>query len=207
MPLYLNKKLTEEIQFMVWHLTETVDELITLVNPDKIDLETLAGISHEAKKKEYVAGKNAIMQMCLLEKIQFGGIEKDEHGKPFLKNHTYEMSLTHTIDYVGVVFSKSRPVGMDIEKPRNQIFKVLNRLCVASEIDWVSDDLEKATILWSAKEAMYKLYGKRKVDFKENLLLEASPNGLTGKIKMPNHEAEHQIYVKNIEEYLLVVAY
>jgi phosphopantetheinyl transferase len=117
------------------------------------------------------------------------------------------MSLTHTIDYVGVVFSKSRPVGMDIEKPRNQIFKVLNRLCVASEIDWVSDDLEKATILWSAKEAMYKLYGKRKVDFKENLLLEASPNGLTGKIKMPNHEAEHQIYVKNIEEYLLVVAY
>lgn len=192
---------------MVWHLTETVDELITLVNPDKIDLETLENISHDSKKKEYLAGKNAVMQMCLLEKIQFGGIGKDEHGKPFLKNNTYEMSLTHTIDYVGVVFSKSKAVGMDIEKPRNQIFKVLNRLCVASETSWVSDDLERATVLWSAKEALYKLYGKRKVDFKENLLLRPSPHGLIGKIKMPDHEAEHQIYVQNIEEYILVIAY
>jgi hypothetical protein len=78
---------------------------------------------------------------------------------------------------------------------------------VASEISWVSDDLEKATILWSAKEALYKLYGKRKVDFKENLFLVPSINGLMGKIKMPDHEAEHQIYVQNIEEYLLVIAY
>ncbi len=207
MPLYLNKKLTEEIHFMVWHLTETMIELVTLVNPDKSDLETLANISHDAKKKEYLAGKNAVMQMCLIEKIEFEGIEKDENGKPFLKNTSYEISLTHTPEYIGVVFSKTKPVGIDIEKPRNQIFKVLNRLCVASELNWVSDDLERATILWSAKEALYKLYGKRKVDFKENLLLEETKNGLTGKIKMPDHQAEHQIYVQNINEHIIVIAY
>ena len=207
MPLYLNKKLSEEIHFMVWHLSETVEELITLIRPDQIDFETLASISHEAKKKEYLAGKNAVMQMCLLEKIQFEGIEKDEHGKPFLNNHTYEMSLTHTIDYIGVVFSKSKPIGIDIEKPREQIFKVLNRLCVESELNWVSGDLEKATILWSAKEALYKLYGKRKVDFKEHLLVGPGKKGIIGKINIPDHQSEYQIYVQNIEEYLLVIAY
>lgn len=192
---------------MVWKLNETTEELMALVNLDENDIETLSNITHDAKKKEYLAGKNAIMHMCVLEKIPFEGIEKDENGKPFLKNLPYEMSLTHTVDYIGVVFSKTKPVGIDIEKPRNQIFKVLNRLCVASEISWVSEDLEKATILWSAKEALYKLYGKRKVDFKENLLLEENKNGLTGKIKMPDHEGEHRIYVQNIEEYLLVIAY
>lgn len=207
MPLFLNKILTEEIHFMVWKLTETTEELMALVNLDENDIETLSNITHDVKKKEYLAGKNAIMQMCILEKIRFEGIEKDENGKPFLKNQPYEMSLTHTQDFIGVVFSKTKPVGIDIEKPRNQIFKVLNRLCVASELNWVSDDLEKATILWSAKEALYKLYGKRKVDFKENLLLKENKNGLTGKIKMPDYEDEHRIYVQNIEDYLLVIAY
>lgn len=207
MPLFFNKILSEEIHFMVWKLSETTEELFLLVNPDAEDMEILAQITHDTKKREYLAGKNAIMRMCDLEKIVFNGIVKDEHGKPFLKGYAYEISLTHTVDFIGVVFSKNNAVGIDIEKPRNQIFKVLNRLCEASELTWVGDNVEKATILWSAKEALYKLYGKRKVDFKENLLFEERLGGLFGKIKMPDYQAEHKIHVEYLDEYLLVIAY
>ena len=207
MPLFFNKILTEEIHFMVWNLTETLDELLELVNPDENDKEILESISHETKKKEYLAGKNAIAQMCLLEKIPFDGIEKDEHGKPFLRNSNYEISVTHTLDYIGVVLSKAGAVGIDIEKPRHQIFKVISRLCSKDELDWVAEDIDKATMLWSAKEALYKLYGKRKVDFKENLTLVQKPQGLVGRIKMPDYEAEHKVFVQKIAEYWLVIAY
>jgi phosphopantetheinyl transferase len=192
---------------MVWKLSETTEELYSLINPDETDLEILAQISHDTKKREYLAGKNAIMRMCDLEKIVFNGIVKDQHGKPFLKGYTYEISLTHTLDFIGVAFSKNKAVGIDIEKPRNQIFKVLNRLCVASELAWVGDDIKKAAVLWSAKEALYKLYGKRKVDFKENLFIEEYLDGVIGKIKMPDYHAEHKIHVEDLDEYLLVVVY
>ncbi len=207
MPLFFNKILTEEIHFMVWNLTETLDELLDLVSPDENDIEILDSISHDIKKKEYLAGKNAISQMCFLEKIPFEGIDKDEHGKPYLRNSTYEISVTHTLEYIGVVLSKAGAVGMDIEKPRNQIFKVIGRLCSKDELDWVAEDIDKATILWSAKEALYKLYGKRKVDFKENLTLSEKPEGLFGKIKMADYEAEHKVFIQKVAEYWLVIAY
>lgn len=207
MPLFFNKILSEEIQFMVWNLTETFEELVELVNPDENDREVMESISHDSKKKEYLAGKNAISYMCFLEKIPFDGIEKDEHGKPFLRNSSCEISITHTLDYIGVVLSKAGAVGVDIEKPRNQIFKVISRLCSKAELDWVAEDIDKATILWSAKEALYKLYGKRKVDFKENLTLIQKPEGLIGKIKMPDYKAEHKVFIQKVAEYWLVIAY
>lgn len=207
MPLFFNKILSEEIHYMVWELTESMEELTILVQPNASDLETLSQISSDPKKVEYLAGKNAIMQMCLLENIPFRGIFKDEHGKPFLLDHSIEISLTHTINYIGVAFSRKGPIGMDIEKPRQQIFKVLNRLCIASEVDWVANDLERATILWSAKEALYKLYGKRKVDFKENLLVLERNNELIGKIKITDYEAEHQIFIEKLGEYLLILVH
>jgi len=105
------------------------------------------------------------------------------------------------------VLSKAGAVGIDIEKPRHQIFKVIGRLCSKEELDWVAEDIDRATILWSAKEALYKLYGKRKVDFKENLTLTEKPEGLIGKIKMPDYEAEHKVFVQKLAEYWLVIAY
>jgi 4'-phosphopantetheinyl transferase len=202
MPLFCNKILSEEIHFMVWKLTETTEELLLMANTDEVDIQILAQITNDKKKREYLGGKAAIMQMCDLEKIVFNGIIKDEHGKPFLKGYAYEISLTHTADFIGVAFSKNKAVGIDVEKPRDQLFKVLNRLCVASELTWVGADKEKATILWSAKEALYKLYGKRKIDFKENLLIVEKSDGLLiGNIKMPDYHHEHKIHVEHLDDY------
>ena len=207
MALLFNKILTPEIHYMVWHLTETTEELWQMANPDDADLAILDDINHDAKKKEYLAGKNAIIQMCELQGLPFLGIYKDEHGKPFLKDNPYEISLTHTLEYIGVVFSKKYPVGIDIEKPRPQIMRILKRLFSEKEVEEVNDDVDKATIYWSAKEALYKLYGKRKVDFKENLFLENIEGYVLGKIKMPDYEAEHKIFVEKLFDYYLVIAY
>ncbi|WP_255070330.1 4'-phosphopantetheinyl transferase superfamily protein [Lacihabitans sp. LS3-19] len=207
MALLFNKILSPEIHYMVWHLTETTEELWQMVNPDEADLSILEAINHDAKKREYLAGKNAIMKMCESQGLPFLGIYKDEHGKPFLKDNPFEISLTHTLEYIGVVFSKKCPVGIDIEKPRPQIMRILKRLFSEAEVEEVNENVDKATIYWSAKEALYKLYGKRKVDFKENLFLENIEGYILGKIKMPDHEAEHHIFVEKLFDYFLVIAY
>ena len=207
MPLLFNKILTSEIQFMVWKLTEPLSYFLENLDLNENEKKMLENISNEVKKIEFLAGKNAVLEMTKQMKIPFLGWEKDTHGKPFLINSKLQISLTHTLDYIGVVISSCGAVGIDIEKPRPQITKVLPRLCSQSELETIGENLELATVFWSAKEALYKLYGKRKVDFKENLFLKKNGEIITGKIKMPDHTEEYKLFYEKLEDYFLVIAY
>lgn len=59
----------------------------------------------------------------------------------------------------------------------------------------------------SAKEALYKHYGKKEVLFIENLFIEnfsLSSNSFTGIIKMPDFETELKMEWEKINDYILV---
>lgn len=207
MSLYFNKTLENGLKIVVWTLTETLEDLKNAVELTEEETEAFDKISVPEKKREFLAGKYVLKQACEILGIACTGIEKDEHGKPFLSGREYEISLTHTVDYIGTVFHKGSPVGVDLEKPRNQIFRVLPRLYSESELSDVGQDLKKATIYWSAKEALYKLYGKRSVDFKENLFLEEAGGELRGTIIINGETTRHQFFITEVGEYYLVVAY
>ena len=207
MPLFFNKIVCDEIHLFVWKITETLNEL--KINYDlEADYLLLANeIVNEIKRVEFLVSRIAIKSACLENNIKFDSINKDEHGKPFLQNSDWQMSVSHTKDFVWVVLRKFKPLGIDIEKPQTKMFKVLNRLCSSTELELIGDKVGQASIIWSAKEALYKLYGKRKVDFKENLLIEKKENDYVGKIKMPDYEAEHSIYIEKLATYFIVIAY
>lgn len=80
------------------------------------------------------------------------------------------------------------------------------RLFSEIENELVGSDLIKMSWFWSAKEALYKLYGKRGIDFREHLLLEFTDKIFNGKIEMPNHQSEHTFTIEPIEDYYLVIA-
>jgi phosphopantetheinyl transferase (holo-ACP synthase) len=65
-------------------------------------------------------------------------------------------------------------------------------------------------IFWGAKEALYKAYGKKKLDFKAHIFVEPFaylPKGETiGKVKKEDFEANFNIYFEKIENYYLVFA-
>ncbi len=207
MPLFFNKIVCNEIHLTVWKITETLNEL--KINFDlEADYLLLANeIVNEYKRVEFLVSRITIKSACFENNISFKSINKDEHGKPFLENSDWQMSISHTKDFVGVVLRKYKPLGIDIEKPQAKMFKVLKRLCTYSELEIIADKMEYASIIWSAKEALYKLYGKRNVDFKENLLIKKNENVFVGKIKMPDYEAEHSIYIEKLFDYFVVVAY
>ena len=60
---------------------------------------------------------------------------------------------------------------------------------------------EHLTVLWCAKESLYKLYGTKQLDFKKNLLIEPfdfSGNGkITGRIKT---ESMNKLYTLHYEK-------
>jgi 4'-phosphopantetheinyl transferase len=207
MGLYFKKTLHNDLEVVVWRLTESLEDLEKEVKLEEFYREAFDAISVPVKKREFLAGKFVLEKACAILNIDYKGIEKDEHGKPHLRGREYEISLTHTEEFIAVVFAKNGPVGIDLELPRLQIFRVLPRLYSQEEVEAVGNDLEKATIYWSAKEALYKLYGKRSVDFKKNLFLKESGDTLIGEIDLENHKSTHQLIIDRVEEYFLVVAY
>lgn len=207
MGLYFKKTLGCGVQIVVWELTESLQDLEYAVALDLMNREAFEAISVPSKRREFLAGKFVLEKACAILNINFKGIEKDEHGKPHLKGREYEISLTHTEEFIAVAFSKDKPVGIDLEFPRQQIFRVLPRLYSNEEVEAVGNDLDKATIYWSAKEALYKLYGKRSVDFKKNLQLTSSNESLHGTIVMEGYKSTHQLFIERVEAYFLVIAY
>ncbi len=207
MPLFFNKIVCNEIHLTVWKITETLNELEINFDLEDDYLMLANEIVNENKRVEFLVSRITIKRACLENNISFNSIDKDEHGKPFLLNSDWQMSISHTRDFVGVVLRKYNPLGIDIEKPQAKMFKILNRLCTYSELEFIGDNMKQASIVWSAKEALYKLYGKRKVDFKEHLLIEKKGDIFLGKIKMLDYTSEHSIFIEKLSNYFVVIAY
>jgi phosphopantetheinyl transferase (holo-ACP synthase) len=65
-------------------------------------------------------------------------------------------------------------MGVDIETERDQLNRIAARFLHPAELaEWPTSASPKdyLQVSWGAKEALYKVYGRKKLIFKENLLL------------------------------------
>jgi phosphopantetheinyl transferase len=119
------------------------------------------------------------------------------------------MSITHTSKYVAAVLHPSEAIGMDMEKPSEKLKRIAYKFLSEAEIAEADSDIEKLCIYWSAKEALYKLYGKRKVIFSENLYIlpfKKEQNKIIGQLIINGLDKKYNICIEKIDGYVLVVA-
>ncbi len=79
------------------------------------------------------------------------------------------------IDLTGIIFSEGTPVGIDIEKQRDKIVKIARKFTPIEEYKTIANHsalVSKLTIVWGAKESLYKIYGKKQLLFKEHIYIE-----------------------------------
>lgn len=206
MPEHLFKTYNNGVSILVWEIEESNEELFDLLPESITQDKVLLSIQVPHLQTEFLVGRLITSLICEYLHIDYHGITKDEHGKPHLRNSPWEMSLTHSKSFVVVAVHPSKPIGIDIEKPNKKLRRIMPRLFSEIENEMVGDDLVKMSWFWSAKEALYKLYGKRGIDFREHLLLSFSAEAFTGKIKLPLHETDHQFRIEQIQDYYLVIA-
>jgi hypothetical protein len=77
------------------------------------------------------------------------------------------------------------------------------------------DDIEKLStehlcVHWCAKEALYKLYGERELDFREHILVLQPPSGhegdFRGRIRNGANENHYLLHAEKIDDYFMVFA-
>ena len=109
--------------------------------------------------KSYVMLREMLESLGLSHPFLF---EKNEHGKPFLKDHPeIHFNISHCKNGIAVVVS-DQPVGIDIESYR-QVSDSLIRYTMNEEerriIAKSDDPVRTFTEYWTKKEAVFKLRG------------------------------------------------
>jgi len=136
----------------------------------------------------------------------------DEFGKPHLKDGSY-ISITHSFTFTAVIISKKQPVGIDVEKQRDKIVKIAHKFTPIEEYNTIANHdalVSKLTIVWGAKESLYKIYGKKKLRFLHHIYIEDfafSDKKTTGVIKYEGHVSSHAIHFLEFEGFTCVYAF
>ena len=148
----------------LWEVTEIESELTYA------SLESCPDdIVHPQKRLEWLAGRALIRSLAESYGVNYVGLRKDEFGKPFLKEHSGQISLSHSYPFVAAQWHPSLPVGIDLEQPKDKLLQVASRVFSMDELADAGNHLTKLCIYWCAKEALYKIYGKRNLLFTDHL--------------------------------------
>lgn len=192
----------------IWKITETIENLLAQIDFNKYDQASYDVISNDEKKLEWLSSRLTIRY--LVEKIggEYLGIIKDKHNKPYLKDINYHLSISHSFPYAAAIIHKTNPVGIDIEMPREKIERISKRFLSDVELEAANENIDVLSIYWSAKETLYKIYGKKKLIFRKNievLPFEMSDEGETeGIIKIDGEVTTYTLRFIKIDNHYLV---
>lgn len=208
MPLVHAENITEDCRLLVWQLTESAEALQEML-PAAADKAEFSTISHPQKKREWLAGR-VLLALIVAEAGEiFQGTWKDEHGKPFLVGSQHYISLTHSFDYVAAVIHPTLPVGIDMEKKDDKLLRTARKYLKESEMVEAGNSLSTHCTYWCAKEALYKLNGRNRVSFKDDIIIQPFSKNATrlrGNLNDAGRCVESELHVRWLGEYCLVVA-
>ncbi len=133
------------------------------------ELNDIKNIHNENFRRQKMAGR--LMLNTILGEA--GKIEYNEHGKPLLTSHPFDISFSHCKDKVAIMLSK-KTAGIDIQDISPRIRRIVHKFLNQPELSSLKEETYEthATIYWCAKEALYKAYGERQLIFTDNIIIE-----------------------------------
>lgn len=141
---------------VVWHITESSDELRAMLATDVYDAE-LAEKRHEARRAEWLAVRLLVKELFGVECM----VAYHPTGRPYLKGSSVHISISHTKGYAVLAYHRNEPIGVDIEYRSVRVEQVAPRFTSEEETAYIEkcDTTERQMyyiINWCAKEALYK---------------------------------------------------
>ena len=136
-------------------------------------------------------------------------ISYKENRVPYLEGNNGQISITHTGAYAAIYLHPTLKVGIDIERIGEKVVRVKNRFLSDQELASIDERNEKThlTILWAAKEALYKVMQQETVDFREYLHIDPFTPYLQDTLKAnetkSSENKSYQIEYKVFPEYVL----
>jgi len=170
MPLIHSESAKHSSQIAIWEIHENLNFFKEKLELSEQDEEFLANI-HERRAVEWAASRYLLKTM-LDRPVPFECIA-DDHGKPYVPDDPRHISISHSWGMAMVGMSDSA-IGVDVQRESEKVSKIHHKFIAPEDYPVGIENLPTDTmhLAWSAKEALYKLFGKGEVDFRKHLRLE-----------------------------------
>lgn len=189
----------------IWKMEENLTELESMYEVKEAEMPVYYAFRNDRRRKEWLTVR------ILLRTLLGREVEICYHpsGKPYLKDESFFISITHTIGYVGVRLAH-HPVALDMEYYSKRVLHLIPRFVSVEELQYINPDydVEIALVMWSAKETLFKLFDISDVAFDEHLFVSDLKYGdkgvFKGRVEKDGFYAEVKLKFEIIGELILV---
>ncbi len=207
MSLFCKKNLPAAV-LGIWEITESLETLHQQSSLSAAERSYYATLKSTMRKKHWLSYRLIVPH--ILPPPSVSGISYDEYGKPLLENGKGYISAAHSGKFAALIASKNNNVGLDIEAINPKIVRLSHKFLSSVEMQYnfAGKETESLCLIWCAKEALYKLFGKGGLSFAEHLHIEPfiydGQGTVTGKIVKGNINRSFRLYYETLHDYMMV---
>ncbi|MFK5973892.1 MAG: 4'-phosphopantetheinyl transferase superfamily protein [Flavobacteriaceae bacterium] len=163
MPLYKTIVVDGSITVYLWKIEESETQL-----SERIQLTQHCQSRFDRMKSElHRKGFMSIRHLMAVAGYVDADLYYNQDGKPHLKDGRH-ISITHSHHFTGIIVSDHKEVGIDVEKQRDKILRIAYKFTPIEEYRTMANSealIRKLTLVWGAKEALYKIYAQTGLSF------------------------------------------
>ena len=167
MPLFKTITPNATTQVYIWKVEESLDVLAENVNLTPHCKARFESMKSELHRRGFLSIRHLLHTAGYTDQDLY----YTENGKPHLKDGKY-ISITHSYNFTAIIVSDTTEVGIDIEMQRDKILRIASRFTPLKEYRTLANDdavVRKLTIVWGAKESLYKIYGVKGLSFLQHI--------------------------------------
>ncbi|EDM44260.1 hypothetical protein SCB49_04505 [unidentified eubacterium SCB49] len=169
MPLYKTITVNPTTEVLVWKITESFENLAAGISLTAHCQSRVDGMKSDLHKRGFMSVRHLLKEKGYTD----FDLSYDQNGKPYLKDGK-KISITHSYIFSAIIISDIE-VGIDIEKQRDKILKIAHKFTPVEEYRTIANEdalVRKLTMVWGAKESLYKSFSRPGVRFLEHIYVE-----------------------------------
>ncbi len=198
MPLYKTITVNSGTKVLIWKIEESFDSLNEGISLTQNCRDRVDNMKSDIHRRGFLS----IRHLLALEGYTDHDLFYDENGKPHLKDGKF-ISITHSYMFAAIILSDIE-VGIDIEMQRLKILRIAHKFTPIEEYRTIANDdalMRKLTIVWAAKESLYKSFAEKSVSFLQNINVDEFTLDCNATTATVNYKAKTQKYAVDFFEF------
>ena len=200
MPFFKEFIINQNTKIKLWKLSLGELDYYEL---DEYDSNLINSKKNKLAKEQFLAVRKTLQLENPNYKIRY-----DELGKPSI-NSDLNISISHSNLMAAIVLSGYNKTGIDIELKENKTLNIKDKFLNESEKlkHESQSDLNYLTMIWTAKESIYKALGIKGVSFSDDIIIKnISNNKGEGYYAKGKEKYKFDLFYFIIDDYILCYA-
>ena len=206
MPLHKIIHINKTTTAYFWYITEDVTSLFRAVSLKDTSLFRLEGMKSEEHQRGFLAVRMLLQHLGYTDY----DLTYDEAGKPHLSDGKH-ISISHSHEFSCICISDEL-MGIDLEKLKDKTLRIAPRFMEVKHLEnlSVSEQMEKATVVWGIKESIFKIKNEKGISFPEHIFEDEfcfSDEKCAAELHFNNTIEKFNIQFYKVEDYIFVCAF